>query len=110
MEAGQVHSSLAVHLAFPAGFHRRGRRLPSSVHSFLDVPFFAGVVFGFSAVLHVLFLSNHSEEKPGIMALSLATFRFSFLTLVSLLSLNKTPSLLGAVGGKERRFDESPAA
>lgn len=72
--------------------------------------FLSGVVFGFSAVLHVLFLSNHSEEKPGIMALSLATFRFSFLTRVSLLSLNKTPSLLGAVGGKERRFDESPAA
>lgn len=67
-------------------------------------------LFGFSAVLHVFFLSNRSEERPGIMELSLATFRFSFLTLVSLLSLKKPPSLLGAIGGKERRYDKSPAA
>jgi cellulose synthase/poly-beta-1,6-N-acetylglucosamine synthase-like glycosyltransferase len=67
-------------------------------------------LFFFSAVLHASFLSNPSKDKPGIIGLSLAMFRFSLLTLISLLSLNKAPSLLGAIGGKVERYDQSPAA
>jgi cellulose synthase/poly-beta-1,6-N-acetylglucosamine synthase-like glycosyltransferase len=68
------------------------------------------VMFGFSTVLQVSLLSNPSEDKPGIIELSLAMFRFSLLTLFSLVSLYKAPSLLGAIGGKEGRYDQSPAA
>jgi hypothetical protein len=67
-------------------------------------------LFFLSAVLHVSSLSSSYDNKPGIIGLSLATFRFSLLTLISLLSLNRAPSLLGAVGGKVERYDQSPAA
>jgi cellulose synthase/poly-beta-1,6-N-acetylglucosamine synthase-like glycosyltransferase len=67
-------------------------------------------LFFLSAVLHVSLLSGPSEDKAGVFGLSLATLRFSLLTLISLLSLNRAPSLLGAVGGKVERYDQSPAA
>ncbi len=67
-------------------------------------------VFTFSAFLLVFSLTKHLEEKLGFMRLSFATCRYSALALVSLLSLKKIPSLLGPLGGKKERYDESPAA
>jgi cellulose synthase/poly-beta-1,6-N-acetylglucosamine synthase-like glycosyltransferase len=68
------------------------------------------MVFALSAFLQISLLLNHMEKRPGIWALCRATFRFSIFTLVSLLSLIKIPSLLGPLGGKEKKYDKSPAA
>jgi cellulose synthase/poly-beta-1,6-N-acetylglucosamine synthase-like glycosyltransferase len=73
-------------------------------------PFMFLAMFGLPAALHVSLLPNSSEDKPGVGELFLATLRYSFLILVSLLSLNRAPSFRGAIGGKEGRYDQSPAA
>ncbi|MBN1221985.1 MAG: glycosyltransferase [Candidatus Aminicenantes bacterium] len=63
-----------------------------------------------SIILQVFFLSNHSEKRPGFFVLCKALVRFSILLLVSLLSLNKNPTLLGPLGGNEEGYDNSPTA
>jgi cellulose synthase/poly-beta-1,6-N-acetylglucosamine synthase-like glycosyltransferase len=68
------------------------------------------VVLLLSAYGQVFLLSNHLEKNPGIVELVKATFRYAVFTLVSLLSMKMIPSLLGPVGGKEERYEKSPAA
>jgi cellulose synthase/poly-beta-1,6-N-acetylglucosamine synthase-like glycosyltransferase len=71
---------------------------------------FPGIIFLLSVVLQISLLLNHTEKRPRIWTLFSASFRYSIFTLVSLLSLKKIPDLLGPIGGKEEKFDKSPAA
>jgi len=61
-----------------------------------------------SAFLPAMGLINHGEKRPGIFALSFGMLRFAALTLVSLLSLKKSPSQLGPLGGREKIYDNYP--
>ncbi|NOR14071.1 MAG: hypothetical protein GQ544_00040, partial [Candidatus Aminicenantes bacterium] len=67
------------------------------------------VLFVVSAFLLIVLLLNHTEKRPGIFALCLGMLRYAILTLISLLLLKKGPSLLGPIGGKEEKYDKSPA-
>jgi len=66
--------------------------------------------FILSAFLMIVLLLNHSEKRPGVLKLFSGLFRYAGLTLISLLSLKKIPSLLGPLGGKEEKYDNSSAA
>ncbi len=66
-------------------------------------------LFVVSAFLLIVLLLNHTEKRPGIFTLCLGMFRYAILTLISLLSLKKVPSMLGPIGGKEGKYDNSPA-
>ena len=67
-------------------------------------------LFGLSVALQASLLFGRSQDKPGFFGLAMGTVRFSWLTFVSLVALNSSPSLLGALGGKKGRYDQSPAA
>jgi cellulose synthase/poly-beta-1,6-N-acetylglucosamine synthase-like glycosyltransferase len=68
------------------------------------------MIFLFSAFMQIFVFMNHTERRPRIWILFSALLRYSILMLISLLSLKKIPSLLGPIGGKEEKFDKSPAA
>lgn len=68
------------------------------------------MIFLFSAFMQIFVFMNHTERRPRIWVLFSALFRYSILMLISLLSLKKIPPLLGPIGGKEEKFDKSPAA
>lgn len=67
-------------------------------------------LFGLSAVLQASLISGRSQDRLGFLSLAVGTIRFSWLTFVSLVALNSSTSFLGAIGGKEGRYDQSQAA
>jgi cellulose synthase/poly-beta-1,6-N-acetylglucosamine synthase-like glycosyltransferase len=61
----------------------------------------------FSAILLFFLLLYHYEERPGAFRFMTRTASYMFLTLISLFSLHKIPSLLGPIGGRETNNDNS---
>lgn len=82
--------------------------LPFTHYGLFPLVFLA--VLAFSALGHVLLLSNRLEKNPGIWKVGKATSRYAILTLISLLSMKRIPPLLGPLGGKVESHDNSSPA